>query len=101
VHRIADSGQILGGNPQIHARASIGVGYVRVTGVDATAQQQWLAALPKAVWVATTANNLASYWHAPVGGLDVMTQIRQEFDPLQRLNPAILWCDPYQIYDLR
>jgi len=86
VQRMVDLGQSLGGNPQIHARASIGVGYVRVTGLDANAQQQWLAALPEAVWVATTANNLASYWHAPVGGLDVMLRIRDEFDPLQRLN---------------
>ena len=88
VQRIADLGQSLGGNPQIHARASIGVGYVRVTGLDANAQNQWFAALPEAVWVATSANNLATYWHAPVGGLDVMVRIRDEFDPQRRFNPG-------------
>lgn len=88
VQRIEDLGHSLGGNPQIHVRASIGVGYVRLTGLTTASQQQWFAALPEAVWVATQANDLASYWHAPVGGLDVMTQIRHEFDPLHRLNPG-------------
>jgi FAD/FMN-containing dehydrogenase len=69
-------------------RASIGVGYVRLTGLTTASQQQWFAALPEAVWVATQANDLTSYWQAPVGGLDVMTQIRHEFDPLHRLNPG-------------
>ena len=88
VERIGDLGQALGGNPQIHARASIGVGYVRLTELTARAQDQWLMALPEAVWVATTATNLATYWHAPVGGLDVMVRIRDEFDPQRRLNPG-------------
>ncbi|NBU64782.1 MAG: FAD-binding oxidoreductase [Chloroflexia bacterium] len=87
VQRIGDLGHSLGGNPQIHVRASIGVGYVRLTGLTTASQQQWFAALPEAVWVATQANDLASYWHTPVGGLEVMTQIRHEFDPLQRFNP--------------
>jgi len=80
-------GAFFGGNPQIHARVSIGVGYVRLTGLTTASQQQWFTALPEAVWVATPANDLVSYCHAPVGGLEVMTQIRHEFDPLHRLNP--------------
>ena len=88
VQRIGDLGQSLGGNPQIHARESIGVGYVRVTGLDANTQNQWFEALPEAVWVATNATNLDTYWHAPVGGLDVMLRIRDEFDPQRRFNPG-------------
>jgi hypothetical protein len=64
------------------------VGYVRVTGLDANTQNQWFAALPEAVWVATSAINLATYWHAPVGGRDVMVRIRDEFDPQRRFNPG-------------
>ncbi len=88
VDRIADLGQSLGGNPQIHARASIGVGYVRLTGLDAHAQNQWCTALPEAVWVATQASDLVSYWQAPVGGREVMVRIRDEFDPHRRFNPG-------------
>lgn len=76
-----------GGECVIHARASVGSGYVRVRGVDASAQAAWLAALPEAVWVATHAT-LPSYWHTPSGGADVMARIRAEFDPQRRLNPG-------------
>ncbi|MEY2845960.1 MAG: hypothetical protein RL076_1506 [Chloroflexota bacterium] len=71
----------------VHARASAGSGYLRIRGVDATAQAAWLTALPETVWVATHAM-LPRYWHAPSGGADVMARIRAEFDPQARLNPG-------------
>ncbi|MFM7680152.1 MAG: FAD-binding oxidoreductase [Roseiflexaceae bacterium] len=76
-----------GGECVIHARASVGSGYVRVRGVDAAAHAAWLAAVPEAVWVATHAT-LPRYWHTPSGGADVMARIRAEFDPQRRLNPG-------------
>lgn len=88
VARIATLGQALGGNPQIHARASIGVGYVRLSGLDANAQNHWFESLPEAVWLASTATTLATYWHDPLGGREVMVRIRDEFDPQRRLNPG-------------
>lgn len=87
INHITDTARILGGVVQIHVRASVGVGYVRITGVDAAAQAAWLVALPDVVWVATHAT-LPQYWHAPSGGADVMARIRHEFDPHQRLNPG-------------
>jgi hypothetical protein len=87
IMRVAQTAVHLGGAIIIHARASGGVGYVRIRGVDATAQAAWLDAIPEAVWVATHAM-LPRYWHAPSGGGDVMAQIRHEFDPQRRLNPG-------------
>ena len=84
IHTLAEQ---LGGTVCIHARASIGSGYVHITHVDATTQAHWLAALPEAVWIATRTADLPTYWHAPAAGLDIMQQIRREFDPHQRLNP--------------
>ena len=71
----------------IHARASVGSGYVQIGGVDATAQATWFAAIPEAVWIATNMTDLPHYWHEPAAGLDIMQQIRREFDPHGRLNP--------------
>lgn len=71
----------------IHARASVGSGYVQITGVDNTAQACWFAAIPEALWVATTTDDLPLYWHVPAAGIDIMQQIRHEFDPHNRLNP--------------
>lgn len=71
----------------IHARASVGSGYIRISGVDATAQAIWFDAIPEALWVATATADLPTYWHAPAAGIDIMQQIRREFDPHGRLNP--------------
>jgi glycolate oxidase FAD binding subunit len=87
IARIAQIALQHGGAHVINARASVGSGYVRVRGVDATAQAAWLNALPEAVWVATHAM-LPQYWHGPSGGADVMARIRAEFDPQRRLNPG-------------
>jgi glycolate oxidase FAD binding subunit len=87
VTHIQDVATRIGGTPTIHARASVGSGYVRVSGVDATAQFAWLEAMPDAVWMATHAT-LPRYWHTPSGGADVMARIRAEFDPQRRLNPG-------------
>lgn len=87
IARIAQIALQHGGAHVINARASVGSGYVRVRGIDATAQAAWLNALPEAVWVATHAM-LPQYWHGPSGGADVMARIRAEFDPQRRLNPG-------------
>jgi FAD/FMN-containing dehydrogenase len=75
-----------GGDISMHVRASVGSGYIRITGVDATAQAAWFNAIPEALWIATTATGLPTYWHTPAAGVDIMQQIRHEFDPNGRLN---------------
>ena len=87
VTHIQDVAARIGGTLTIHARASVGSGYVRVSGVPAAVQSAWLEAMPDAVWIATHAT-LPRYWHTPSGGADVMTRIRAEFDPQRRLNPG-------------
>jgi len=77
----------LGGDISIHVRASVGSGYLRISGVDATTQAAWFNAIPEALWIATTTPNLPTYWHTPAAGFDIMQQIRHEFDPQGRLNP--------------
>ena len=87
IARIAQIALQHGGAYVVHARASVGSGYVRIRGIDAAAQAAWLTALPETVWVATRAT-LPRYWHTPSGGADVMARIRAEFDPQRRLNPG-------------
>lgn len=87
VQRCQTLTQQLGGTMSIHARSSVGSGYLRITDVDTHAQAQWFAAIPEALWIATNATDLPSYWHPPAAGLDIMHHIRHEFDPMQRLNP--------------
>lgn len=77
----------LGGTITIHARASVGSGYVYITHVDVASQTAWFNAIPESLWIATTAADLPAYWHAPAAGIDIMQQIRHEFDPQGRLNP--------------
>ncbi len=78
--------QQCGGTPCIHARASVGSGYVTLTNASTTIQAQWMAALPEALWIATHEPELPIYWHTPAAGIDIMQHIRHEFDPHQRLN---------------
>lgn len=77
-----------GGQALVHVRATVGSGYTRIQGVDATQQAAWIAAVPEAIWVATHATDLPQYWQMPLGGVAVMQHIRQEFDPHGRLNPG-------------
>ena len=86
--RIAATGLQVGGAPVVHVRASVGCGYVRLSGLSTAQQDAWIAALPEVIAVATTDNALAHYWHAPAGGADVMQRIKAEFDPQGRLNPG-------------
>lgn len=76
----------LGGDVSIHVRASVGSGYLRIAGVDTPTQSAWFDAIPEALWIATTAADLPTYWHVPAAGFDIMQQIRHEFDPQGRLN---------------
>lgn len=82
-HTLAQS---IGGRPCIHARASVGSGYISLTNIDTQTQAKWFDALPEALWIATHESDLPTYWHPPAAGLDIMIQIRHEFDPHQRLN---------------
>jgi glycolate oxidase FAD binding subunit len=86
--RISDAGERLGGTPVVHVRASVGCGYVRLTGLDAKQQDAWITALPEVIAVASRERTLARYWHAPAGGAEVMQRIKAEFDPQLRLNPG-------------
>ncbi len=86
--RIADCGQRLGVDPVVHVRASVGCGYVRLTGLSSAQQNAWIEAMPEVIAVATTDTTLARYWHPPAGGADVMQRIKAEFDPQGRLNPG-------------
>lgn len=88
LERITDCGARIGGTPIVHVRASVGCGYVRLTGLDAKQQDAWIAALPEVIAVASTERTLARYWHAPSGGAEVMHRIKAEFDPQMRLNPG-------------
>jgi glycolate oxidase FAD binding subunit len=88
VRRVQTVAQQIGGHVVVHARASVGSGYVRVHGVTATQQAAWVDAVPELIWLATHCPTLPRYWHEPLGGLTVMRQIRHEFDPQQRLNPG-------------
>jgi glycolate oxidase FAD binding subunit len=76
----------LGGSISIHARASVGNGFVRIANVDSATQAAWFNAIPEALWIATATADLPTYWHAPAAGIDIMQQIRLEFDPQCRLN---------------
>ena len=78
----------LGGTISIHARASVGSGYVRIRNANFAVQSAWFAAIPEALWIATSATDLPHYWHPPAAGLEVMRTIRHEFDPHARLNPG-------------
>lgn len=85
MHTVADQ---IGGQVIIHARVSVGSGYVRLHGVTAAQQAAWVETLPELIWLATHCATLPRYWQVPLGGLTVMRQIRHEFDPHQRLNPG-------------
>ncbi|MFZ9857162.1 MAG: FAD-binding oxidoreductase [Roseiflexaceae bacterium] len=76
-----------GGHISMHVRASVGSGYIRISGIDSPSQTAWFNAFPEALWIATNASNLSTYWHTPEAGFDIMQHIRHEFDPQNRLNP--------------
>jgi len=69
----------------IDARALNGVIYARLRPIDATALTGLRVALPALQWVATPLP-VAPRWGAPPPGLDLMRQIKSEFDPLGILN---------------
>jgi glycolate oxidase FAD binding subunit len=77
----------VGSSVAINARALSGVLYARVRSVTAAALTTLTAELPGLQWVATTLPDTPR-WGAPPQGLDVMRRIRDEFDPLQLLNPG-------------
>jgi glycolate oxidase FAD binding subunit len=77
----------VGASVAISARALSGVLYARVRPVTAAALTTLTAELPGLQWVATTLPDTPR-WGAPPQGLDVMRRIRDEFDPLQLLNPG-------------
>jgi glycolate oxidase FAD binding subunit len=77
----------VGASVAISARALSGVLYARVRSVTAAALTTLTAELPGLQWVATTLPDTPR-WGAPPQGLDVMRRIRDEFDPLQLLNPG-------------
>jgi glycolate oxidase FAD binding subunit len=77
----------VGASVAISARALSGVLYARVRSVTAAALTTLTAELPGLQWVATTLPDTPR-WGAPPQGLDVMRRIREEFDPLQLLNPG-------------
>jgi glycolate oxidase FAD binding subunit len=77
----------VGASVAINARALSGVLYARVRPVTAAALTTLTAELPGLQWVATTLPDTPR-WGAPPQGLDVMRRIREEFDPLQLLNPG-------------
>lgn len=88
VRRVAGTAALHGGDPTVHARATVGCGTIRVTGLSSAQQDAWIAAFSEVVAVATTATDLAQYWHAPHGGTAVMQRIKAEFDPHGRMNPG-------------
>jgi glycolate oxidase FAD binding subunit len=77
----------VGASVAINARALSGVLYARIRPVTAAALTTLIAELPGLQWVATTLPDTPR-WGAPPQGLDVMRRIRDEFDPLQLLNPG-------------
>lgn len=87
VQRCLTLAQEIGSTACIHARASVGSGYIYLTNVGAHEQARWFASIPEALWIATNESQLPTYWHPPAAGLDIMQHIRHEFDPHERLNP--------------
>jgi glycolate oxidase FAD binding subunit len=71
----------------IDARGLNGIIYARVGPVDAAGLAGLCAALPAVQWVATAMRD-APHWGAPPPGLELMRRIKNEFDPLQILNPG-------------
>jgi glycolate oxidase FAD binding subunit len=69
----------------INARALNGVIYTRLRPVTTDSLNALLAELPGTQWVATALAGIPR-WGAPPPGLDLMRQIKAEFDPAGMLN---------------
>jgi glycolate oxidase FAD binding subunit len=69
----------------INARALNGTIYARLQPIVAEALRAVLRELPGTQWVATTLPDVPR-WGAPPPGLELMRQIKNEFDPRGRLN---------------
>jgi glycolate oxidase FAD binding subunit len=69
----------------INARGSNGVIYARLRPSSAQGLAGLRAALPEIQWIATPIAD-APHWGRAPAGLDLMRQIKAEFDPLQILN---------------
>ncbi len=62
----------MSGAPVVHVRASVGCGYVRISGLSTKQQDAWINAILETIAVATTTNTLARYWQDPASGADVL-----------------------------
>ena len=51
-------------------RASVGCGYVRLSGLSTEQQDAGISAILETIAVATTTNTLVRYWQDPAGGAD-------------------------------
>jgi hypothetical protein len=62
----------VGGAPVAHVRASVGCGYMRLSGLSTEQQDAWINAILETIAVATTTNTLVRYWQDPASGADVL-----------------------------
>ncbi len=69
----------------LSVRALHGVGYARLQSVSAQSLTALVPTFPALQWVATLIEGTPR-WGSALGGLDVMRQIKREFDPHDALN---------------